>query len=412
MKRFLFFLLLAVPAIGISQTNFQKGYIVTNAKDTLKGYIDYREGLKTPSSFVFKTDLQSTPKRFSTADCIACHIDEMASYQRFLVDISLGSVDISTISSVVDTTSKRDTVFLEVLQTGPNVTLYSYVDQIKSRFYILDKGADIPSELVMQLYFKEGQSGRLITNQRYARQLFSLVKKYDKSTLVIERRLERLSYKEDELIKMTNLINGQQRMKSKFERVRWYAGLSLDMARTKFTGVHVLAAPDATSKISAAPMINAGVDLFINPVIRRLGFRFEVAFVKSKSEVTSPSGGNTFDQFSGIFTPSMLYHIYNADKIKVFVTGGLGLNYSKYSNMANYRYQKNILTGELRKFDQGPLELNSFHLTFPITAGVVLNKKIELLAGYSVPTTMTNYVYYGVERQRFRLGFNYLFGKH
>lgn len=412
MKRFLFFLLFAMPAIGISQTNFQKGYIVTNTKDTLKGYVDYREGLKTPTSFVFKTDLQSTPKRYTVEDCAACHIDEMVSYQRFLVDISLGSVDISAISTVADTASKRDTVFLEVLQAGPNVTLYSYVDQIKTRFYILDKGDEIPSELVMQLYFKEGQSGRLVTNQRYARQLFSLMKKYDKSTVAIEKNLGLVRYKEDELVNMVSLINGQQKMKSKFERSRWYAGLSLDMARTKFVGAHALAGTDATSKVSPSVMINGGVDLFINPAIRRMAFRVELAFVKSKSEVTRSTGGNTFDQLSAIFTPSVLYHIYNADKIKVFVSVGPGLNYSKYSNMTNYQYQKDYLTGGLKKVEVSPLELNSFYLTVPITAGVVLNKKIELLAGYSLPTSMTNYIFYTVERPRYRLGINYLFGKH
>lgn len=100
MKRFFLFLLMAIPAIGIAQSNFQKGYLVTNGGDTLKGYIDYREGLKTPTSFVFKSELNSSAlKTYTLKDCIVWHIDDMASYQRFLVDISLGSVEISKISS-------------------------------------------------------------------------------------------------------------------------------------------------------------------------------------------------------------------------------------------------------------------------------------------------------------------------
>ncbi|WP_316841538.1 hypothetical protein [Pedobacter gandavensis] len=411
MKRFLFWLFFAFPFMTDAQTNFQKGYVVTNAKDTLRGYIDYREGAKNPVSFVFKTDLNSTATTYTLKDCAACHIDDRASYQRFLADISLGSVDISNITSVVDTTSTRDTVFLQVLQTGQNVTLYSYADRIKNRFYISDRENTTPTELVMQLYYKEGASGTLITNLKYARQLLVLIKKYDKWTLSNERRLATLKYKEDELIKTATLINGQQQLKSKFEQSRWFAGLSLDIANTVFRGQHLLAAADAKSKMSAAPMFSAGVDFFANPAVRRLAFRIELALGMSKSEVTSTAGGHSFDQLSVIFTPSVLYHIYNADKFKLYLSLGPGLNYSKINNMVNFKYEKEILTDDLKKVDV-PLDLNKFYLSFPLNVGVVWNKRIELLAGYSVPTSMTSYTHFSVERQRLRFGLNYLFGKH
>ncbi|MBB2149480.1 porin family protein [Pedobacter gandavensis] len=411
MKRFLLFLLMASPAFAIAQSNFQKGYVVTNAKDTLKGYIDYREGQKSPSSFVYKAEPNSIPKIYTLNDCVACHIDDRASYQRFLVNISLGSDQISNLTTQVDTTSKREAVFLQVLEAGPNVTLYSYADRIKNRFYILDKEAMVPDELVMQLYYKEGESGRLITNIKYARQLSFLMKKYEKSNLVNERRLANLKYKEDELVQVVALINGQQKLKPKFKQSRWFAGLSVDMANTKFRGKNPLAGADAKSKMSVSPMFSGGVDLFINPAIRRLVMRVELAFVKSKSEVTSAAGGNSFDQLNAVFTPSLLYHIYNADQFKVFLSAGPGLNYSKINNLVNFKYEKEILTDDLRKVDE-PMELNKFYLTIPVTVGVVMNKRIELLAGYTVPTSMTSYVYYSVERERFRLGLNYLFGKH
>ncbi|WP_316823621.1 outer membrane beta-barrel protein [Pedobacter gandavensis] len=409
MKRFLLFLLVAIPALGIAQTNFQKGYVVTNAKDTLHGYIDYREARKTPTSFLFKTESNSTPRTYTLKDCAACHINDRASYQRFLVDISQGSVDIYSISTQVDTTSKRDTVFLQVLQSGPNVNLYAYADRIKTRFYIQDHQEMNPTELIMQQYYKEGQSGTLITNLRYARRLSFLVEKYDKSSPAIERKLQTLRYKEDELIKMVTLINGQQKTKSKFEQSRWFAGLSMDMAKTKFRGKTSLA--DANSKISFSPMLSGGLDLFINPSIRKLAFRVELAFIKSKSEVTGSGGGNSFDQLNAIITPALLYHVYNADRFKVFVSGGLSLNYSKVSNLLNFKYEKELLSDDLKPVNV-PMDMESFYFSFPVNVGVVLNKKIELLAGYNIPTAMTNYIYYSAERHRFRIGLNYLFGKH
>lgn len=412
MKRFLILLLMAVPAIGISQSNFQKGYVVTQTKDTLNGYIDHKEEFKNPNSFIFKTTLNSVARTFTLKDCLAVSIDDRASYQRFLVDISLGSVDLSKISAVVDTTSRREAVFLQVLQTGPNLTLYSYVDGIKSRFYILDREEIVPTELVMQRYYKsEDEPGKLMTNLKYARQLSYLMKKYNKSSPVNESRLATLNYTKEEMIKVVVLINGQQKPKSKFEQSRWFVGLSLDLANTKFRGSSPLAVTDAKSKMFAAPMFSAGVDLFVNPAVRKLVFRTELAFIMSKSELTSSAGGNSFDQLSAILTPSLLYHIHNADQFKVFVSIGTGLNYSKTSNLVNFKYEKELLSDDLKKVDL-PLELKKFYLTFPINAGVVLNKRIELLAGYSVPTSMTDYANFNAERQRFRLGLNYLFGKH
>lgn len=403
---------MAVPAIGISQSNFQKGYVVTQTKDTLNGYIDHKEEFKNPNSFIFKTTLNSVARTFTLKDCLAVSIDDRASYQRFLVDISLGSVDLSKISAVVDTTSRREAVFLQVLQTGPNLTLYSYVDGIKSRFYILDREEIVPTELVMQRYYKsEDEPGKLMTNLKYARQLSYLMKKYNKSSPVNESRLATLNYTKEEMIKVVVLINGQQKPKSKFEQSRWFVGLSLDLANTKFRGSSPLAVTDAKSKMFAAPMFSAGVDLFVNPAVRKLVFRTELAFIMSKSELTSSAGGNSFDQLSAILTPSLLYHIHNADQFKVFVSIGTGLNYSKTSNLVNFKYEKELLSDDLKKVDL-PLELKKFYLTFPINAGVVLNKRIELLAGYSVPTSMTDYANFNAERQRFRLGLNYLFGKH
>ena len=415
MKRFLAGLLLTLPMFGFAQSNFHKGYVLTNSKDTLKGYLDYREDKNNPVAVVFKQDLNASPKTYTVKDCAGYGINDMVSYQRHVVDISLGTDEISNLTEMVDTSSKRESVFLQVIQEGQRVTFFHYEDRVKRRYYILDKGDQEPQELIRQLYIKADNPGRMLTNVRYARQLMAILRKYGKYSESLESRLGRLKYTGEDLLKIVELINDEQVEKSKFPKSRFFAGAGINAGSIGFSGAHVLAGSDASSKLSFGPTIAAGVDFFSNPAIRRLLFRMELSLMSSKNKISSPSATQSFDQMGATLTPQLIYHLYNAADFKVFIGGGLGLNLSHYSNQKSIRYTVNFYTGaESVKTNQPNdlLELETFYASFPVTAGVVLNKKIELSIGYSMPTAITNYALFNADKQQFRFGVNYLFGKH
>lgn len=404
MKRFLVLLLLVLPAIGISQTNFQKGYVVTNAKDTLKGYIDYREHSYNPTSVTFSADGRSATKTYTLKDCAEFYVDDVTSYRRFLVNISIASNEFSDLSEKANKRFRTDTVFLQVLQAGPNVTLYSYTDRIKERFYIQDKTDAVPVELVRELSHQVNVPGKIFASIQYARQLLELLRKYGKSTEGNERKLASLSYNSRDLIKMTLLINDQKPAVLKFPTTRWFAGLSLDLGHTKVVFYDKLTSADAKSKTTVSPMISAGVDVFANPAVRKMVFRTELYLTKSNSQVSSARAFNAFDMITGTLSSGILYHIYNAHNFKFYMSGSFALNFSKFSNQTGYKIMDEKL--EPYKLDNA-FYLKPMNITFPVNVGVVLNKKFELLAGYNFPTTLNDYMY----RQRTRLGVNYLFGK-
>lgn len=415
MKCFLAGLLLTLPMFGFSQSNFHKGYVLTNSKDTLKGYLDYRENKNNPVAVVFKEDGNASPKTYTLKDCSGYGINDMVSYQRHVVNISLGPDDMTKLTEVVDTSSKREPVFLQVIQEGQRVTFFHYEDQVKRRYYILDKGDQEPQELIRQLYIQTDNPGRMLTNVKYARQLMAILRKYGKYSESLENRLGRLKYTQEDLLKIVVLINDQQPEKSKFPKSRFFAGAGINAALLGFSGAHVLAGSDAGSKLSFGPAITAGMDFFANPAIRRLLFRVELSLMMSKNKISSPSATQSFDQMGAVLSPQVIYHLYNAADFKVFIGGGLGLNLSRYSNQKSTRYTTNFYTGaETVKTNQPNdlLELETFYASFPVTAGVVLNKKIELSVGYSMPTAITNYALFNADKQQFRLGVNYLFGKH
>ncbi|SHF78026.1 outer membrane beta-barrel protein [Pedobacter caeni] len=415
MKRFLCGLLLALPLLSSAQLNFHKGYVLTNSKDTLKGYLDYKEGKNNPVSVIFKSELNGNLQTYNLKNCAGYQINEMVSYQRHQVNISLSPEALSAIPQVIDTTSRRDTVFLQVLQSGQHLTLFSYEDDIKKRFFILDKGEVEPQELIRLLYFKSGNSGAVLTNARYARQLLMLLRKYNKLTPAIESRLGRLNYDQADLLKLVGHINDQEPEKSRFPKSRFFVGLGVNASTLGFTGAHELAGPDAKSKLSFGPTITAGVDVFANPAIRKMVFRMELALMMGSNSASTLVRKQSFDQMEAVLTPQLIYHFYNAEAFKAFFGVGVGLNFASYRNQKAIRHVNDFFTGaEVIKENEPShmLDLQSFYFNFPVTAGVVLNKKIELSLGYSMPTALTNYTYFNADKQRFRLGINYLFGKH
>lgn len=411
MKRFLLSLFFLVPLLASAQSNFQKGYVVTSSKDTLHGYIDYKERGVNPKSFRFRSTLNGEAQIFNLKNSRAVVIEEMDSFQAFLVDITTSTVQLSDLSTGPDLRFRRDTVFLKVLQTGKNITLYSYKDEVKLRFYIKDKDASEPAELIRQMYLQEGNV--LVTGDAYRRQVLASARKLNPDK---EERLARfLKYDEADLVAEAALINDQTVGKSKFPPYRFFAGLGLNATSAEYEGTHPLANDAAISKTYYLPVITAGVDLFANPAIGKIIYRAELSVSMAKNKVSSTSGeqayaevNHSFDQLIVALSPQMIYNVYNKEKVKVFIGIGVGINYSKYSNNLYSTY--NSFRKEI-DVEEDKIDLESLYLSIPAAAGLTINKKIELSLSYSFPAGLTNYNNYGVFSRRTRIGINYLFGK-
>ncbi|HWW41072.1 hypothetical protein [Pedobacter sp.] len=415
MKRFLFGLFMAVPVLSFAQSNFQKGYLVTNNQDTIRGFVDYKERSANPTSFNFKTDLNGETKGYSLKECSAYGIDGMESSQRYTVRISQSKTNFSDLSNGLDTSSKTDTVFLKVLQSGKNMTLFSYEDKIKKRFFVKEGGMSVPYELIQNLFLAPNKESVFITDNKYIRQLMEIITKLNID--ISEDKLKSLRYSGPELVKLSFRINGETEVKSKYKFIRFYAGAGLSSSKASFQGQNDLASKEATHKSSVMPTLQAGIDMFLNPAIGKFIFRTDFAFFSSKNKVSLAESGNeyisdqsqAFDQLSLTLTPQFIYNFYNTSAWKVFLGAGLGCNFSKYSNIVYSRYNSFRKEYETQEDTFKP---ENFNFSFPVSAGIVLNKKIELSVMYSMPTSITTYTMFSASMQRWKFGVNYLFGKY
>jgi hypothetical protein len=111
-----------------------------------------------------------------------------------------------------DTTFKVATVFLKVLQSGKNVTLYAYSDAVKTRLFIGDQPAFEPVELGYRLYYdmdavKIFEHGKTVNENTYMKQLYDLAMKYNAMTPSLQHDIENSGYRDYYIKQIVKKIN-------------------------------------------------------------------------------------------------------------------------------------------------------------------------------------------------------------
>lgn len=416
MKRSLLYFLLVLPALSFAQSNFQKGYLVSNSMDTLKGYVNYKERTFNPASVGFKPALDAKAAVFTVSNAAGYGVNNETSFERFFIRISSSSGNIANLKAGKDTSSIKDTVFLKVLLKGKNVNLYQYTDVIKTRFYLLEHGKASPYELVKNFYLDSLGHGDLTVEDIYVSQLRKVMIKLNAGTENDVKVLEKLNYTESDLTKMVSLINGEQKMKPKVANTRFFVGLGITGSTAYYTGDDLLANDDAKEKHSFLPSLKVGVDFFANPAIGKLLGRIELDFMMNKSKISATSDqaafaalSHSFDQYTVAFSPQVIYNFYNTNAVKVFVGAGLSVNLSMYSNNKTTRYNS---ISQINNVNEYQIKLDALNMALPFTLGMVLNRKIEISGTYITPAQLSSYQEFNVEVQRYQLGVAYLFAKH
>jgi len=194
---------------------FYPGYVITNNGDTLKGYVKYHETVLNPKVAEFKTEPNGTQRIYQAAEVsyfsinVAYPLDVQLEFQRYSGPISMNDININTVTTERDTSFKIDAIFLKVLRKDKRLSLYSYDDQLKTRFFIAD-GQSAPVELIYRIYLKNDISNGNNTKNEdtYKKQFIALATKYGKLDDELMRRLDKIDYSEKYMIQMVDKING------------------------------------------------------------------------------------------------------------------------------------------------------------------------------------------------------------
>lgn len=402
-----------IPIILSAQKNFRPGYIVNLEGDTTKGFIDNKEWSFTPTRISFKPlGNNANVKEYGVNDISFFDITDLETYRRSIVKISLHPSKINDISGR-DTSWKIDTVFLKVIYAGNRVSLFSYADIIKERFYILEEGQQQPTELMKREYLKENGI-TLVSEQIYKQQLKNVLYAKSLYTDEVGNKIDEAIYDERDLKKVIALMNttgNEEIIEEKEQRAYWFAGAGLQRDKATFAGKHQLATNVIDNNSTWLPRISAGVDLFANPNVGKFYYRIEAGYQINKSTVTSAN----FEGVKAVYTLSgstltlqsqVNYTLYNSDKIKVPVGAGIIFGHRSYSKN---QYKKVYTDGSENNHVENWLDLRKSTTTYFARGSVVLHNKIEASFQYRPSARHTKTIAYSMATNNMQLQVYYLF---
>ncbi|MGZ3814759.1 MAG: hypothetical protein ACXVJN_23200, partial [Mucilaginibacter sp.] len=335
-------------------------------------------------------------------------------YERKIVRLSADQVDINKLSLSPDTSYNIDTVFLQVVSTGKNVKLYSYVDDLKARYYIMDNTDNSIRELERHIYTNIDNSMVIKYLNLYRGQLGVLAEKFGKNTHALSKLIAEADYRQNELLRIVTIINGEtenQFTPKVLFGTRLFVGVATVYNSSEFSGDIYF----SKKRTSIFPKLSVGLDMLPNKNVQKLILRAELSitgdyhnFYDPGSELYDyPSKSLKVSSITASITPQIIYNIYNTNALKAYLRAGISINYSSYKKHDYVGTYNGTFSVTIHNFPQFQKDWE----TFPLSAGVVLNKRLELYVTY-VPTSDIVYTYtnFADRVYSYQAGINYLFG--
>lgn len=419
------FIALLLPLFSIAQSNYKPGYVVTSKGDTVRGFIDYRNWDSNPSAISFKSALNDRGKQvFTTGNIKLFSISGFVTYKKFICSVSMDETNTAHPNTSRDTSYKIDTVFLKVLQQGKHLALYSYADQIKTRFYVGEYPDYTPTELIYRLYYDPGavtdRRGRSVDENTYLKQLFALANKYNALDDDLNRHFQSSNYLSPDMLYIVSKINGitktELKKNSEQSKFNFFISAAVNIANTTSQGTSYTAGGGVPSYTSYLPAGSLGINFLPNATTGKVEFRLGVTIAQGRFNTmyqlkVSPyvPVRATFDQLGSSIVADIIYNFYNAENFKFYAGVGLIFTHFSYSNA--YFGSQNPAVSDNNIGSTEPFLFNPTDNSFKFQIGAQFAKKLEIFANYATSTATTKGGYWGLNTSNSQIGILYLIGK-
>lgn len=266
MKRLILLIILICTAeFGFSQTDYRKGYVITNASDTIFGLVDYREKVKAYKSCDFKVSKGQNATNYEPGSIIGYGFENDKFFQSREISIKNQSSQV---------------VFLEVIVRGL-ISLYKFEDT-----YFIEKGNDGLQQLINETkeVFVDGKKVLKNTNQHIGTINMLVFDCVEIWTKVQKTRLDEKS--------LANLIEDYNRckgvpsitFKAKKPWTKVMVGVTggFNVSRLNFEtnpGYEHLA---GNFEVSKSPMIGVSLDILSPRLSERISFHGDLIYLSSK----------------------------------------------------------------------------------------------------------------------------------
>jgi len=391
-----------------AQKNYKPALIIKASGDTLKGYINYKEWDKNPKSIEFKPSItDAKPISYTPAMLRSFEVVGITKYLAYIGKISADKNEFPGVPASLDTTTIRDSIFLQQTYSGKYVSMLVHTDAEKERIFIKETDKE-PVELKYHQYYVNS------TNIQQARffesQLVQLAEKYNPGNQNILQKVQETPFSPNNILAVLKKINDDQsKGASGNGGSRFYAGITLNRTAGNLQGYFLdLSGQKPTSYL---PSVNAGVDLFLNKYTQTLFFRTDISFSGNSPHYKYVSKSNyiydlKYTQYTASLTPQVVWNFYNKGDFKIYIDFGLGLNYSVYSN-DDYLFG----TGSDIRSVKSKYDFKKLWYSKVFKAGVFVNKRVEVYAQYIPNAAYVIHTEFAVRNVTQGIGIHYLFGK-
>lgn len=408
----LFVLLFCICSLkNHAQKNLQEATIVFNNTDTTRGFIDYKEWTTNPYSILFTTDKNAPAKRFEVSDVTYFDVAGLEQYSRKTVKISLDKIILSELGDR-DTTTETKTVFLKVLVKGKNVTLFSYRDKLKLRFYVQENGSTTPVELLNSMYMINGQ---ISEDKEYRFTLANIAAKYLPEDKKLLSKINEAGYFHGDIEAICYKLNFTTEgdkitlAKQKLHQQRFFVGAGINQGTLTLVGFDNYNG-NTTSYI---PVADAGYDWVIKPQVGRIVLRLQLHATAFKTDAYrfrdfTQYTEQYFFKYRQVnigFHPQLLYNVYNQKQLKWFVSAGAGFNFSSYpSNQLKFIRTSSTNSGYTDDHYIDGTE--TFWLNTCVSTGIDYNR-FEFNLAYFPKASNTRSTTSGIDNSSLQLKLNY-----
>ncbi len=345
---------------SFAQKNLKPGFIVSNANDTLQGFINYRNWEKNPDKIEFYQNQESMAKEYSPVEIKGFTVSG-ETYKSAIIKMDDSPYRIEDLKEGIKYNYVTDTVFLLNLVNGEK-SLYSFMDlRGKEHFYIPNStGFEL---LLYKQYLRRDEA----TGDLKAAKIVTYIGQvnlYLQGCKSISTKLKLVKYERKSLINLfiyyyecsdTKMIS-QNKAVSKPYEFGVLAGVS-------FAKLKYLSGMDYMTKADFPVSTNFSAGIFYNILFPRnfgrLSISNELFYYSFKS--TSPYVNGTASVTTSIglnyvMMHNMVQYKFPAGKAAYFIKGGASFgygfnetNYQKFDETVSQRASEGKTFKELNK---------------------------------------------------------------
>ena len=405
-------LLILAPVFAFSQ-NYKPATITTLSGNNQQVEVQIENWKFNPKTFSYKITGEASVKQLSTTNASVVELEDEVKFENIEVQKSMNKVKYPDIPKFEDSSSVKEKVFLKVIYQGERLSLYSYNDEIKNRFYIKKVNGNI-EELKYRVFYSANIDFRIETQNIFREQLLKIASNLQVTDSSISQKIQSSKYIANDILTVVKLLDGNKgtvRSKADASPFSIIVGAGISISKFTLSSNEVLGQSPSYSSTSPFPIVGLNYMLDYNrkSMIQFLisGSRDKAFFsgIDRRSEETKK-----FTQTNISFASMYLYNFYNSRTLGAFFSAGLGLNVPTYKDdVVTWKSTEIPNASTVVSYDLGGFQGIGFLL--PIKTGVSV-KSFQFGVGYTYSVAgITDSPKFEINKNSFNFSVQYIFSK-